>query len=475
MEAYMPYVRTRGSQVLIVHGERDKESKTVNQKIIFTFYSQKEVEQAFGADGKQHSWSIVHIVENEYPQIKFDWKNIKKEVYQNLNILPLEYHGSENPNQKRFRNALSNFIKELALLDPQYSTEAKEIISSHRHELEHLSEIVDWRIKMAEMTDKPFDFSDSGRLKFHWLSDFNRRQLPPEIEEQLADLYQKGDYNKASSIFKLYVESFEDYAEGFNYLGLIALENNKLEEAEAYFKQTMTVGRRLFPKRISKNHYWNNIDTRPYMRGLRNLILTSNRSGKFKQALTLCEQLEIECNDRITAEVHRASIYLNLGEFEKAFDYSSKLVRLFPSESFIAAFAKFELGAIAESNKYFIHGIFNAPLTGRMLVGQKVKVNSKSYGSVDDYNGGFETLQTLGHYLSNKHSKMKKNFMAILDNPKVKQFEDELRDCEEKRASDRQGNNRNYFMRINEMKTLEFAEKISHRLNSPLFLVPPEI
>ncbi len=471
----MPYVRTRGGQILIVHGEREKQSKSVNQKIIFTFYSQNEVEQAFGADSKLHSWPIVHIVENEYPQIKFDWKSIKKAVYANLSILPQEYQSSANPSHERFRIALRNFIKELALLDPQFSSDAKEIISKNHFELEHLGELLDWRIEMEKLTEESFDFADSGRIKFHWLTDFNRRQLPPEVEEQLSEFYQKGEYEKAKSIFKLYVETFENYAEGYNYLGLIALNSDNLSEAEEYFNQTMNVGRRLFPKRISKEHYWNNIDTRPYMRGLRNLILTLVRAGKFKQALTLCDQLESECNDVITAEVHKASIYLNLGNFDKALEYSAKLTKLFPSESFITAFSNYELGDLSEASKYFIYGLFNNPFTGRMLIGHKIKVKPKSYSTVEDYNGGVETYQTLSHYLLSKNAKFKKYFMGILENPKIKELEAELKSCEEKWELERQGNNRKYFERFNEMKSIEFATKVSQRLSSHLALVPPEV
>ena len=45
----MPYVRKHGSQIAIVHGERDPETSQVQQRVLFTLYSRPEADAALGA------------------------------------------------------------------------------------------------------------------------------------------------------------------------------------------------------------------------------------------------------------------------------------------------------------------------------------------------------------------------------------------------------------------------------------------
>jgi len=54
-----------------------------------------------------------------------------------------------------------------------------------------------------------------------------------------------------------------------------------------HFERTIELGRQLFPRRIGKQRYWSDHSARPYMRGLRNLTLTLNYLGRFKEALAL--------------------------------------------------------------------------------------------------------------------------------------------------------------------------------------------
>jgi hypothetical protein len=61
----------------------------------------------------------------------------------------------------------------------------------------------------------------------------------------------------------------------------------------------MEVGRKLFPARIGKKRYRSDHSTRPDMRGLRNLALTLNQTGRFDEALALCDRLENECGDHM--------------------------------------------------------------------------------------------------------------------------------------------------------------------------------
>jgi tetratricopeptide (TPR) repeat protein len=104
-------------------------------------------------------------------------------------------------------------------------------------------------------------------LTLGWFEKMRRSEVPGDIEEAAAALLDKGDLIQARTIFRLLTESFEGYAEGYNYLGLIALREEKLDEAISYFKKTSELGRRHFPKRMAKSSYWNDHRTRPFLIG----------------------------------------------------------------------------------------------------------------------------------------------------------------------------------------------------------------
>lgn len=50
-----------------------------------------------------------------------------------------------------------------------------------------------------------------------------------------------------------------------------------------------------FPPRLAKKHYWLDLHTRPFMRGLRNLTMTRNEQGRYEEALRLCTRLAEKC------------------------------------------------------------------------------------------------------------------------------------------------------------------------------------
>ena len=66
-------------------------------------------------------------------------------------------------------------------------------------------------------------------------------------------------------------------------------------------------------------------ETRPYMRGLRNLCRTLVRAGRYDEALALCDRLERECGDDLTADAQRTSIRLNTGRWEEARSLGDRL------------------------------------------------------------------------------------------------------------------------------------------------------
>jgi hypothetical protein len=67
------------------------------------------------------------------------------------------------------------------------------------------------------------------------------------------------------------------------------------------FQKTVSIGRRLFPKRIRKDNCWSDVDTRPFIRGIENLALTLNSAGRYDEAVA-----------------YRGAIHLNQGDWDRA-------------------------------------------------------------------------------------------------------------------------------------------------------------
>ena len=88
----------------------------------------------------------------------------------------------------------------------------------------------------------------------------------------------------------------------------------------------------VFPGRIGRSSWWRDLDTRPCMRGLRNLALAYNQAGRYEEALAACDQLENQCGDDGSAAAHRATAFLCQGAWEQARDAARSLHAINPNE-----------------------------------------------------------------------------------------------------------------------------------------------
>jgi tetratricopeptide (TPR) repeat protein len=307
----MAYIRKRGNQLALVQGERDPETRKVCQRVLFTFYSKKEAVAAL--DDTQGSF-LQSLLELEYPEIRFPWKRIWWELARNLDALPEDYEYREAEIVKRFRTDLCAFTRQLVLNEPQWLFFSAELLQQHRYELEYLIELIRWRLKLCDT--KPDEFNRDN--EFYWRWRLRGREVPVDTEEEMSELYKEGDLDRAEAILHLLVDSFENDAESHNYLGLIALDRGKLDEAERHFRKMMDLSRKRLPRRLTPRIFKNNNHGKPYRRGLSNLLITLNRLGRYEEALRLADQLEHVCGDLAGAECHRAGIHLNRGALEEA-------------------------------------------------------------------------------------------------------------------------------------------------------------
>ena len=455
----MAYVRQRGNQVAIVHGVRDPETRKVEQQILFTLYSKGEALEALGRRPGSRAERLEMLLEDQYPHIRFNWPKIRRGIEQNIDHLPDLYEYRRTRLLGRFRQDLCAFARQLILADPQELHSAAQVISDQRLELEYLADLISWRLELCEQEKDEWNED----TPFYWRFALRRGEVPPEVEEQAADFYERGEYARAAAVFRLLVDCFDRYAEGHNYLGLIALAQDQLEEAIGHFEKTIEVGRRLFPKRIAKKRYWTELSTRPYMRGLANLALALNQAGRYDEALAICKRLEDECGDDVQSAAHRASVYLNTGRWQLALAAARHLQGIDASESLVAALACFELGDREEAAVNLLHGALGSPRAARLLLEERTG-RPEGYDEIRDHNRGVSLRKALGAYLSQRRVASRRFFEQLLRHPRVAALLEEKEEVIDRWHAQHTSGEREAFSRKHEMESQEFARDEARRL-----------
>ncbi|MFW7378405.1 MAG: hypothetical protein ACOH5I_06345 [Oligoflexus sp.] len=127
----MAYVRQKGQQVVIVHGVR--EAGKVTQKVLFTFYSKAEAFRAIGKGHKNQKQMFQALLEEEYPNIRFNWETIHRSIADQLHILPDLADYRQQRLDTGFKESFFNFARQLIVNTPESKPTAGQIISTHRH------------------------------------------------------------------------------------------------------------------------------------------------------------------------------------------------------------------------------------------------------------------------------------------------------------------------------------------------------
>ena len=467
----MPYIRTHGNQITIVHGERDKEAGKVQQRQLFTFYSKKEALAAIGEEGSSSEEYFQFLLREANPQLTFNWPDLKEEIKNRLDVLPDIYPVKAARTIDMLDSKVDEITKQLVMTDPR--TEAgREAILTRRNDLTTLSKLIEMRMQQArayaDSSYNPFTMED----KFCWQYEIQRNEVPDDIEEFADDIYRAGDYAHAKPLFALLTRCFPNWAEGHNYMGLMALKEQKPKEAVEHFKNTVKFGRGLFPKRIAKNDYWMDISTRPYMRGLINLALAQNTAGQYRDALATCDKLEKECGTRKadSAYAHRAVAYLNLQEWQNALDAAMKIADSAPDEGFVSGFALFELGRQTEAVQWFLHAALNSPRSAYHLIG-KSEAKPKSSREIEDHNAGLELAWAITRFFKLQSKQSDKFFKKLIEDEAVQALLNEAKLCAANHSARAyKGDSRTNLERWNELQELGFAQRAGKEISKGLGL-----
>lgn len=210
------------------------------------------------------------------------------------------------------------------------------------------------------------------------------------------------------------------------------------------------------PKRVAKDRWWRDDATRPYMRGLRNLALTYNHAGQHEKALEVCDRLEHECRDDVSAAAHRSAACLSLGDWQGARRAALHIHGVAPHESLTAALAAYELGRLDDARTWFVHAMMNVPRSAARMVGHRLP-EPEGYDEVSDDDGGVTLHGSIRGFFA-RRSRSSARFFASLWS-EFTGLRDELEAARVRWAKDRARADRSAFDRIAEMRTLDFAER----------------
>lgn len=450
----MTYVRRRGNQLAIVHGARNPDSSKVEQQVLFTIYSQREAREILGRGEPAGPAQFRRALEEQNPGLRFDWNKIDAVIAQNLDALPETYDYVGTRLRDGFRPDLRRFVRRLMLTDPQWLSSSWQLIDEHRKELGFLRDLIDWRLAIEKPSPAGAEWMADN--PFHWRYAMSSREVPSDAEDFARGYYEKGDLDMAEAVFVMLTEMFDGYAEGYNFLGLIAFDREDYPLAIARFQRCIELGRKLLPKRMAKDRWWRDNATRPYMRGLRNLALTYNYAGQHEKALEVSDRLEHECHDDVSAAAHRSSACLSLGDWQGALRAALHIHAVAPDESVTAALAAYELGRRDDARTWFVHAMMNVPRSAAMTVGRRLP-EPKGYDEVRDHNGGVTLHGSIRGFFARRSRSSARFFTSLWS--EFTGLRDELAAARIRWAKDRAGADRSAFDRIAEMCTLAFAER----------------
>lgn len=453
----MAFVRKHGNQLALVHGERDAKSGLVRQRILFSFYSRAEAKAAIGQGDEQDRNYFQNMLRSNYPRIKFNWDAINKEIKTNIEHLPELYPRGAERLSGPFEESLDSFARVLIPAEGFMNPRAVELLDRYKNDLIALREIIDYRLSGIDFyKSNEKDLVDLDRDRFSWYYLRKQSEVPNDIEEWAEKFYHRKEYERAERIFKLLVRCFDNYADGYNYLGLIAYETFQLREAVTYFEKTIEVGRTLFGKRMAKKDYWYVLETRPYVRGLRNLTLSLIRLGENERALETSDKLDKTCGDKVHADSYRASIYLNQGQWKKSLDCCCDL-EYDDADAFVAAFASFELGEMQKACEHFLYAAFNNTFAARNMLDVSYK-KPKSYDEVSDHNDGVYSSMLIARYLASAKS-ARKYFSFLLGLDVVQEVLKQMEELKLRKREDRDS-----FRKLNELKSQGYARLLVKKL-----------
>lgn len=190
---------------------------------------------------------------------------------------------------------------------------------------------------------------------------------PEDLFDEGMEEWWAGRRPQACGAFRRVLTLDPEHADAHNHLGVVCLEEGRLEAAEAHFEAAIKGGARKLRK-DGEEVRWGDFENRPYLRGIANLALVRRRQGRYADAIELHQRLlRLDPDDGIRASFFLGEEWHRLGDLDRSIAAYLRDVPG-PDQLFGLALALFARGDREAAALKLLAGIATNPHVAAMLL-----------------------------------------------------------------------------------------------------------
>jgi tetratricopeptide (TPR) repeat protein len=355
----MPFVRRKGGRVLLVHNERIAGESRVRQRELFRFSSAAELDAALSAS-KWPKWT--RAIEWKERELTFDWDALKEKLAQELRGWKAAPSGGlhrRDGKVQRLATDLSEALATLSLARPADVLLVERLTPSLQALRDTLSRLL--TSTRSQITEK-----ENAMIR----AQTGDRDSIEELFDQGMEHWWANDRRRALPVFKRVLKHDPRHADAHNHLGIASLEVRKLKHAEEHFRAAIEGGARSL-ERHGKRVPWACIENRPYLRALGNLALALAEQRRWREALSVHEELlRLNPDDNQGVRFLIGLEYLRVGDSRAALKHLRKSAGEEPGATFGFALALLlSRGSDADVGEALLAGFASNRYVAPMLLG----------------------------------------------------------------------------------------------------------
>jgi len=356
----MPFIRRKRGQVLLVHNERVAGESRVQQRELFRFSSAAELEDALSSSAWPKWTRSVAWKERE---LAFDWDALKERLADELRKWNSAPSGGLHRRDGKIQRLATELTSELATLSVARAADAA-LVERMKPSLQALREALSRLLPSPrlQVTDK----------KAMVRAQAVNRESIESLFDQGMEHWWADDRRRALPVFRRVLKHDPQHADAHNHLGIASLDAGKLKQAEEHFRAAAEAGGRSL-EHDGKRVPWACLENRPYLRALGNLALTLAAQRRWRDALSLHEELlRLNPDDNQGVRFLIGLEYLRVGNARAALKNLLRTSEEEPGCTFGLALATLiSKGPNADVGEALLAGFASNRYVAPMLLGEK--------------------------------------------------------------------------------------------------------
>lgn len=206
-----------------------------------------------------------------------------------------------------------------------------------------------------------------------------RRQAEKMLDKGL-DLLEQGNEEEAGCHFFKSIEIDPTYADGYNHLANIVWRKRDWGQAESLYRKAISFAEPEI-KNVRRGAFWGTFESRPYMRALQGLGLTTWKQGRLEEAKDIfLKMLKLNVNDNQGVRYLIGPIYHQMGNLDKAINWYVQNLDD-PDNLYNYGLALIQQNELEAAAKTLISAIFENPYIAPMLLKNKLPESDWWHGS----------------------------------------------------------------------------------------------